>query len=144
MILRAKNIMNFNGKGRALAYASSRNDYHAHRNRYCSSVGDVAWRARGGATPDHWMGMKHAPSRQFTPLANLKLQHMSRSGSKNFYSCQKLPDSKRLAFAGLQTPSLTSRSARQIDPSADVSTRKKREFSPKRQSAHRTSCFRAP
>ena len=69
--------MNFNGKGRALAYASSRNDYHAHKNRYCSSVGDVAWRARGGATPDHWMGMKHAPSRQFTPLANLKLQHMS-------------------------------------------------------------------
>ena len=136
--------MNFNGKGRALAYASSRNDYHAHKNRYCSSVGDVAWRARGGGHTRSLDGDEACTLETVYPLANLKLQHMSRSGSKNFYSCQKLPDSKRLAFAGLQTPSLTSRSARQIDPSADVSTRKKREFSPKRQSAHRTSCFRAP
>ena len=37
---------------------------------------------------------------------------------------QKLPDSKRLAFAGLRAPSLTSRSTRQIDPSVDVSREK--------------------
>ena len=44
---------------------------------------------------------------------------------------QKLPDSKRLAFAGLRAPSLTSRSTRQIDPSVDVSTQKNRKFNRK-------------
>ena len=66
-------------------------------------------------------GKKHAPSRQFTPLTNLKLALRRR----NFSAHQILSDSKRLAFAGLRAPSLTSRSTRQIDPSVDVSTRKK-------------------
>ena len=78
------------------------------------------WRGRGGlARTHHWMGKKHAPSKQFTPLEKLKLRHMLHLGS-DFSTHQKLSDSKRLAFAGLRARSLTSRSTRQIDPSVDV------------------------
>ena len=86
------------------------------------------WRGRGGlARTHHWMGKKHESSRQFTPLTNLKLA----LGRRNFSAHQILSDSKRLAFAGLRAPSLTSRSTRQIDPSVDVSTQKNRKFNRK-------------